>query len=174
MWDEIKQLIGNVAPTIAGALGGPGAALAISSLSNAIFGFPNASEQQISQALAANNPELMLKLKQADLDFISKQKELEIEELKTQLADVANAREREIQTHDKTPRNLAYIITFAFFVFYACMWKFTVQPEMRDIANAFGQTLLNTWVGAMAYFLGTSVGSKSKDAVIANLKNKPR
>ena len=62
-------LLGQVAPTIATALGGPLAGVAVRTLSNALLGHENGSEGEVKQALEAASPEQLAQIKQIDADF---------------------------------------------------------------------------------------------------------
>jgi|GEM_PF-3021682 len=57
MWNNLKGLIGNVAPTIATALGGPLAGGAVKLLTGALGLKDKATESQIMDAVANASPE---------------------------------------------------------------------------------------------------------------------
>lgn len=99
-----KTLLATVAPTVAGALGGPGASLAVNGLEK-IFGFtPGQSvPEQLSDAIAGATPEQQMQLKEMELNF-------RLESLKTEYADTASARSMAVATKDNTQRILAYLI----------------------------------------------------------------
>ena len=67
--EKFGPLLGQVAPTIATALGGPLAGVAVKTLSNAIFGHEDATEQQISDAMASATPDQLAAIKKIDADF---------------------------------------------------------------------------------------------------------
>ena len=53
---KFGPLLGQIAPSIATALGGPLAGVAVKTLSSALFGHEDASEDQISEAMASASP----------------------------------------------------------------------------------------------------------------------
>ena len=55
--EKFGPLLGQVAPSLATALGGPLAGVAVKTLSNALFGHEDATEQQISDAMASATPD---------------------------------------------------------------------------------------------------------------------
>jgi hypothetical protein len=65
----LTDIIGKVAPTIATALGGPGAGAAVSWLSNKVLGHPDGNADEIAQELQGWKPEQMLALKTMDNEY---------------------------------------------------------------------------------------------------------
>jgi len=62
-------LINSVAPTLATAMGGPVAGMAVKALSGALFGHQDASDEEIKLALANPTAEQLAALKKVDADF---------------------------------------------------------------------------------------------------------
>jgi hypothetical protein len=108
-----KQIVGAVAPWIGTALGGPLGGMAVSAVADAL-GLSEKTEEAIKQAISGATPEQMLAIKQADQQFAAHMQELGFQNIqvlaKLAADDRANARQREIATGDKTPRNLAYML----------------------------------------------------------------
>ncbi|MBI5874897.1 MAG: hypothetical protein HZB81_03470 [Deltaproteobacteria bacterium] len=131
-----KSIVGSVAPTIATALGGPLAGMAVSAISQAVLGKPDADEAEIGEAIVkSNNPEILLKLKTAEQEFAAKMKQLDIDMEKIAADDRASARQREVAVKDTTPRNLAYLYTVGYFVMISALFKFGV-PEGSSAGSA--------------------------------------
>lgn len=119
-----KGLIKTVAPTLPTAFGGPLAGMAVNAVSQAVLGKSDATETGIATALAkTNDPEVLLKLKQAENDFIAKMKQLDIDLEKVAAEDWASARQREIAIKDKAPTILAYGYTIGYFLVLRCIFK---------------------------------------------------
>ena len=74
-----KGLVGTVAPTLATALGGPFAGMAVKAISSAVLGNEGGSEGDIALALTGASPDTMLALKEADNSFALRMKELDVD-----------------------------------------------------------------------------------------------
>ena len=100
-------LVGSVAPTIATALGGPVAGMAVKALSNALLGHADGTEDEINAALANPTADQLAALKKIDADFKVQMKSLDIDLERIAASDRDSARNYAIMTHDLTPRVLA-------------------------------------------------------------------
>jgi hypothetical protein len=89
---KFGSLIGAIAPTIATALGGPVAGMAVKALSSALFGHPNGSEDDIMSALAGATPDQITAIKKIDADFKVQMKQLDIDLVKIAADDRRSAR----------------------------------------------------------------------------------
>ena len=108
--------IATVAPTVALALGGPVAGLAVTALSQALTGKQDTTTDQLSLLLAKPNADQITKLKEAEQAFNQTMKELDINIVRIAANDLASARQREITTGDHlTPRVLAVVVSVGFF-----------------------------------------------------------
>lgn len=168
-----RSIVGTVAPTIATALGGPLAGMAVNAVSQAVLGKPNGSETEIANAIAAsNNPDTLLKLKQAENDFAAKMQQMNIDLEKIAAEDRASARAREIAVRDKTPTVLAYLYTFGYFVVLGYVFKFGVSESAKELVNVLIGILSAAEVGIISYYFGSSSGSAAKSATIERLVTK--
>lgn len=104
-----RGLVKTVAPTLATALGGPLAGMAVKHIGDAI-GLDQATQETVSAALQGASPETLQKLKQADQDFALKMKALDIDLAKIDADNTASARAMLIQTRARTPAILSWII----------------------------------------------------------------
>jgi len=164
-----KSVLATVAPLLGTALGGPFGGLAGSLLSKALgTNDPKAMEA----AITSTDPDILLKLKQADNDFQAQMKTLEISEEKLSFDDIANARAREMAVKDTTPRNLAYlIIGFTGLAIAATLAGWT------KVDSALAGTLIGYLVAecrsTLTYYFGSSQSSQNKDATIAAIAKQP-
>lgn len=117
-----KNIVKNVAPMLGTALGGPIAGAATKFIADKLLGNPNASQDEIAQALSQASPETMLKLKELDTQFAIEMGRQGIDMYALQVQDRSSAREREIAVKDKTPSLLAFttlILTVGLVVFFS-------------------------------------------------------
>ena len=165
---KIGGLLAQVAPTVATALGGPLAGLAVKTLSEALFGHQDASESDVSAALMNATPEQLQKLKETDASFKVKMKELDIDLEKISAADRDSARNMQIHTNDWIPRVLAILITIGFFGILVWMLIKGMPPTGTEALLMMLGALGTAWTGVVNFYYGSSAGSKAKtDALTA-------
>lgn len=159
-----KNLLRTVAPAIASAIGTPAAGVAVAALSNAIFGRPDASEEDLSTVIAGGNltGEQVAAIKKAEQDFLVEMARIEADSEKARLADVQNARQRQIETKDTMPQQIFYLLMAVYIVQYGLLFSgFLPDNEFARalITRGFG-TIEIGLTGAIGYFIGSSKGSK--------------
>jgi len=165
---KIGGLLAQVAPTVATALGGPLAGLAVKTLSEAMFGHQDASESDVSAALMSATPEQLQKLKEIDASFKLKMKELDIDLERISAADRDSARNMQIRTNDWIPRVLAILITIGFFGILVWMLIKGMPPTGTEALLMMLGALGTAWTGVVNFYYGSSAGSKAKtDALTA-------
>lgn len=163
-----KKIVGGVAPALATALGGPLAGVAAAAVSDALLGKPNGSDGEIAAALTAGGPDALLKLKQADQAFASRMKELDIDLEKLHQADRSSAREREAKAGDSiTPRSLAFLVTAGFFGVLGWLLAYGKPIDGGDALLVMLGSLGTAWASVIAYYFGSSAGSKEKSEMLA-------
>lgn len=171
-----KETLRTIAPTAATLVGGPLAGTAVKVLSEALLGKPDGTVEEVAGIVQAGlTPEQINAVKAAEIRL----KELDLDEIKAAIADTANAR----QAHAGDDRvfwlGIAVLLTFAA-VMVAVMYGsyqllvggLRVQ-DMGVVAVVFG--FLGTVVGyvaanaqqVVAYFFGSSAGSKQKTEAMA-------
>ena len=162
--DQLLNLVRTVAPSIATAVGGPLAGMATRAISEALLGKPDGTEDELVQAASKATPEQLLALKQAEQEFAVKMRELDIDLERIANADRDSARNREIATKDWTPRILAGLITTGYFgaLFFMLKNGLPTHGGSEAMLVMLG-TLGTAWGGVVAYYFGSSAGSKAKD-----------
>jgi len=166
------KLIQNVAPTIATALGGPGAGMTVKALSNALLGHGDGSEDDIKTALASATPEQIAAIKKVDADFKVQMKELDIDLERISAADRDSARNMQIHTNDWIPRVLAIMITIGFFGILVWMLLKGMPPTGTEALLMMLGALGTAWTGVVNFYYGSSAGSKAKTDQLADMKEK--
>lgn len=179
---QAGQVLATFAPTVATALGGPAAGIAVRGLES-VFGItpdtsPEAKQQQIEAALQTATPEQVIALKKLEQDFQLQMKQLGITEAQLTFTDLASARAMQVATKDPTVRQLAWLIIGGFtvlslLIFVACI----AWPEQVSKVSTAAWTLLTTLLTfyaseakqAGAFFFGSSQSSQQKDATLAEI-----
>lgn len=173
-WDkhDWKRIAATVAPTIATALGGPLAGVAVSAISEQLLGRPDGTEAEVATALRVGGSDALLKLKDAEQAFTLKLKELDIDLERLHQADRANARQREAATGDVwTPRVLAGVIVGGFLTMVYMVLSGYVEGLRDPLVAGMVGTLIG-YVSAKAdqvvsYYFGSSAGSAAKTDILA-------
>lgn len=160
-----KSVLATVAPLIGTALGGPFGGLAGTLLAKALG---TSDPKAMEAAITSTDPDILLKLKQADNDFQAQMKTLEISEEKLRFDDTASARQREEVVKDSTPHILAYGVTLGFFGILG--WLLWVgKPPGGDVIMVMLGALGTAWTGIISYYFGSSAGSDAKSATLAKI-----
>ena len=161
--ETLLNIVKTVAPSIATAVGGPLAGMATRAISEALLGKPDGTEDELLQAAKTATPEQLLALKNAEQDFAIKMRELDIDLELISNEDRNNARNREIKTKDITPKILAGGITFGYFgvLFYMLTHGLPTTGGSEAMLVMLG-TLGTAWGGVVAYYFGSSAGSREK------------
>lgn len=156
-FDNIKGLIGDLAPTLGTALGGPVGGAAASMLANVLGCDP--TPQKIEKALQQATPEQLAEIKKAELDFEVRMKELEVDVFALEAKDVQHARES--FSEDWTARAIA-IMSILLFGGYVLL--VTLQPADDNDLNVVNLVLgyLGGIVSSVVsfYFGASKSGSK--------------
>lgn len=163
-------LIGSVAPTIATALGGPVAGMAVKAISGALFGNDSASKDEIMTALANPTGDQLAALKKIDADFAVQMKALDIDLERIAAGDRASARDMQKETKDWIPRALAVSVTVGFFAILLYMLVYGLPTTGNEALLLLLGALQTAWGGIIAFYFGSSSGSQQKDKMIYNSK----
>lgn len=165
---KFGPLLGQVAPSIATALGGPLAGVAIKTLSNALFGHEDATEQQVSEAMATATPDQLAAIKKIDADFKLQMKSLDIDLERIAAGDRDSARRMNTENKDWTPKALAFFITFGFFGALIWIMVFGIPQTGTEVLLMMLGSLSTSWTGVVQFYYGSSAGAKAKtDALTA-------
>jgi membrane-bound ClpP family serine protease len=172
--DLLKQfgpLLGQLAPSIATALGGPLAGVAVKTLSNALFGHEDGTEEQISDAMASATPDQLAAIKRIDADFKVQMKSLDIDLERIAAGDRDSARQMQAATKDWVPKVLAVVITLGFFGILIWMLLNGMPKTGTEALLMMLGALGTAWTGVVNFYYGSSAGSKAKtDALTAKDK----
>ena len=171
--EAILNLVRTVAPSIASAVGGPLAGMATRAISEALLGKPDGTEQELENAVASATPEQLLVLKKAEQEFAVKMRELDIDLERISNEDRDSARSREVSLRDWTPRVLAGLITVGYFGVLFWMLRFGLPNTGSSEALLVMLGALGTaWGGVVAYYFGSSAGSKEKTEAMNRMVRK--
>jgi hypothetical protein len=165
--DQFGPLLGQVAPTIATALGGPLAGVAVKTLSNVLLGHEGGSEDDVKASLATASPDQLAALKKIDADFKIQMKELDIDLERIAAGDRDSARKMQTETKDWVPKLLAIVITLGFFGILVWMLVQGMPQTGTEALLMMLGALGTAWTGVVNFYYGSSAGSKAKNDILA-------
>ena len=154
----------QIAPTIATALGGPLAGMAVSAISKAIGVEP----EKVGDLISNNKltAEQIAQVKIAEIELQKQANELGLNFEKLAVDDRKSAREMQATTRSIVPPVLAAIVTFGFFGIMVMMLLGKVDSNNPAILMMLG-SLGTAWTGIIAYYFGSSAGSQAKTDLLS-------
>ena len=181
---SIAAMVRPASAVLADLLGTASASIALAALGRALVEDDQATAAEVETALKSGSPDLALKVKDAEqrllagfaaanvpLAEIAAGREAKRLDTLTVLEEEAardrsGARSLQAKTNSTTNKWLAYGVTFGFFVVLAIV---IVNPSAIN-TNPLAQTLIGVlgtgWVSIIAFYFGSSVGSKEKTALL--------
>jgi len=152
----------TIAPTIATALGGPLAGLAIDAVSKAIGIDPKDVQSTIDEGKLSSDQ--IMAIKQAEIAMQARAKEMGLDFAKLNVEDRKSAREMQVATKSYLPATLAIGVTLGFFgIMLGLMFgKIEHAPQIDIMLGSLG----TAWTGIIAFYFGSSAGSQAKDDLL--------
>jgi len=175
-WKSIGSKILEYAPEIGSALINPVGAvsgLAIKALSDVLGVSEGDLTPEKAAALISADPEIALKAKIADNDFIIKKRDQEIKGLQVKLQDVASARTRETEIVRITGKKdinlyvLAWFVVAGFFVLVGLLCFHTLPLGSTSVVFMLFGALATGFGQVLQYFFGSSASSQAKTNLMA-------
>lgn len=175
IFQKIAKAVGNYAPGISAILAATGVGAPVAAAVAAVgalaksFGLPeDSSAETIATQImnTADMTEIRLKFIQAENDFQLKQRDQELEIYRVQLADIQNARKRDIDAKDNVNRILAYAIVAAFIVVVGGT-LFGFGKVESVLAGTLVGYLSAKCEQVLAYYFGSSKGSDKKTDLLS-------
>lgn len=156
--DWLKQ----IAPTIATALGGPLAGLAVEAVSKAIGVDPKDVTKTISEGkLTADQ---IVQIKTAELAMAARAQEMGLDFEKIAVDDRKSARQMQSATQSYIPGIMAIAVTIGFFGILIGLM--TEHFKTSDALMLMLGSLGTAWTGIIAFYFGSSAGSQAKDQLL--------
>lgn len=171
-WKELGTGLVNIAPTVGSFFGpvGAGVGTAISALAKAFGLKPDAKPNEILEAVKAD-PQALLKLEMAKMDYELEIERENTERLKIQLADVQNARQREVGIVRVTGKRdvlqfglavLGVLCPLALVILLLVMGLPKMDSAQAALVGGFVGIIIGEYKTVFQYFFGSSQGSAMK------------
>jgi len=162
----LKGILGAVAPTVATAIGGPFGGMAASFVLEKLGVETDGTDPAIQlETLAASaNPELLFKIKQADIDFKAKMAELGVKETELEIKDRDSARTMAATQGIAPQMILSGIYTLGYFILVGVSFSgsINIPDELRTEFTAAMSFLTGIQLQIMNFWFGSSAGSAAK------------
>lgn len=159
----------NLVPLLGTALGGPMGGAAASFIADKL-GIESKTIEAVTDVLNSGKmtPDQLTQIKAAEIDFKKFLETNKIDLARLEVEDRKSARDMQMATHSNIPGTLALVIVGGFFTILALM--------MLGILTTSDQESLLILLGALSagfgavlnFYFGSSHGSQSKDAMLAN------
>ena len=154
----------QIAPTVATALGGPLAGMAVAAVSKAI----GVDESKVGDLISNNKltADQIAQVKIAEIELQKQAQELGLNFETLAVDDRKSAREMQATTRSIVPPVLAAIVTLGFFGIMVMMLLGKVDSNNPAILMMLG-SLGTAWTGIIAYYFGSSAGSQAKTDLLS-------
>jgi len=153
----------TVAPTIATALGGPLAGMAVSAVAKAIGVSPDEVQSVISSGKLT--AEQVASIQLAELELKKQAQSMNLDFAKLMAEDKKSARDMQIATKSLIPALLAVFVTVGFFGIL--LGLMTEHFKTSDALMLMLGSLATAWTGVMAFYFGSSASSQAKTELLA-------
>ena len=166
----IKSVVGSVAPTIATALGGPFAGVAMKFLAERL-GVEDTGKVEEFLAAASENPGSLMELKRMEREFEQFMVEADIKLYELDVRDRESARDMASQKGILIQAILSGAYTVGYF---ATLWTvmaggINVEPEYNGLVQTLLGALGAAQLQVLNFWFGSSRGSKDKTEAMTRL-----
>ena len=130
-----------------------------------------ATEDDIAIAVSSGNPEILLKLKQAEIDYKVKMEELGVDLERVHATDRASAREMAAKAGITPQVVLAtvYVVGFVWLLYALFSGQVNIDQSLREVGMILIGGLIAGNEQIRNFFFGSSSGSVRKSATIEKL-----
>lgn len=162
---DIPDWLKSLAPTVASALGGPLAGMAVGAITEALGGDGEKAKDILTSGQLKS--EDVAAIKQAEINLKLKEKELGLSFAKLEAEDRANARGMLIAIRSRIPATLSIMVTVGYFgILIGMMLGWLMVSDSQALLIMLG-SLGTAWGMVMSFWFGTTSNSTTKTEIIA-------
>jgi hypothetical protein len=163
-----KAAIGAIAPTVATALGGPLAGLAVDAVGSAL-GWTDTTKEKVEDAFSKGQMtgDQILALKQAEIALVAQEKELGFKFSELEYRDRQGARDMQTATKSYMPAVLSALVTIGYFSILIGMMRGALKVDDSQALLIMLGSLGTAWGAVMAFWFGSTHGSAEKTRLLA-------
>jgi hypothetical protein len=166
----MNDLLKTLAPLLGTAIAGPFGGIAASFLADKL-GVPEKTVQAVTDALSADKmtPDQVAQIKLAEIDFKKWMGDNSLKQEQLGFDDRKSARDMQMATKSLTPSILTWIVVILCLSFEGLMlFGQMPKPASEIVLGRVLGTLDSALMMVLAFWFGSSHGSQSKDAMLAN------
>ena len=154
----------SIAPTIATAMGGPLAGMAVEAISKAIGVDPSEVQNTINSGKMTADQ--IASLQTAEIALKARAQEMGIDFEKLAVADRASARQMQMTTGSFVPPLLSVLVVVAWATIQYFLLTHVIDPTMRELVARVLGTLDGALMLVLSFYFGSSAGSQAKDTML--------
>jgi hypothetical protein len=159
----MMEWLKTIAPTVATALGGPLAGMAVSAVAKAIGCDPD----EVQGIISSNKltAEQVASIQLAELELKKQAQSMNLDFAKLVAEDKKSARDMQIATKSWIPPIMALGVTIGFFgILFGLMYgQIQHAPQIDIMLGSLG----TAWTGIISFYFGSSAGSQAKTELLA-------
>jgi hypothetical protein len=166
----MNDFLKTLAPMLGTAIAGPFGGVAASFLADKL-GVPEKTVQAVTEALNGDklNPDQVAQIKLAEIEFKKWCGDNQLKQEQLVFDDRKSAREMQVATKAVTPAILTWIVVLLCLTFEGLMlFGQMPKPASEIVLGRVLGTLDSALMMVLAFWFGSSHGSQSKDAMLAN------
>jgi hypothetical protein len=158
----------QIAPTIATAMNGPLAGMAVAAISKAI----GVDEEKVGDLISNNKltADQIAQVKLAEIELQKQAQDLGLNFEELAVDDRKSAREMQVATRSWVPPLLAASVTIGFFAILGGMMFGRMSVADNTALTMMLGSLGTAWTGIIAYYFGSSAGSQAKTELLGGKK----
>ena len=154
----------SIAPTIATAMGGPLAGMAVEAISKAIGVDPSEVQNTINSGKMTADQ--IASLQTAEIALKARAQEMGLDFEKLAVADRASARQMQMTTGSFVPPLLSGLVVVAWATIQYFLLTHVIDPTMRELVARVLGTLDGALMLVLSFYFGSSAGSQAKDTML--------
>ena len=154
----------SLAPTLATALGGPLAGMAVEAISKAIGVDPSEVQNTINSGKMTADQ--IASLQTAEIALKARAQEMGLDFEKLAVADRASARQMQMTTGSFVPPLLSVLVVVAWATIQYFLLTHVIDPTMRELVARVLGTLDGALMLVLSFYFGSSAGSQAKDTML--------
>lgn len=167
---KLTEVLGTLAPTVASALGGPLAGVAIAGLGK-IMGIDSATSESITKAVQGNKltPEMVAEIQKLEMQYQNEEKERGFKYAELEFKDRDSARTANVQGGTQNKLFWLSLVMLAVSVgaeVYVLFNGYSMQVDAVVVGRILG-FLDAIALQILAYWYGSSMGSHQKTELMA-------
>jgi len=154
----------SIAPTIATAMGGPLAGMAVEAISKAIGVDPSRVQETINSGKMTADQ--IASLQTAEIALKARAQEMGLDFEKLAVADRSSARQMQMTTGSFVPPLLSVMIVIAWSTIQWFLLTHVIESSMRELVARVLGTLDGALMLVLSFYFGSSAGSSAKDQLL--------